>query len=397
MIEAVVSVVALLIAAAVRAGGFAVSRIPRADAIRDRAEGRRGAETVARLLEWRDQLPPAINAVHSASLIAAAVPLTWLIARETAGVGALWSMMALGLGLWLLADFVPRTVGRLRPRQVAYRLAPLVRVVVRWGRVANELLAEEEETSNGSDAEEEQDEEEERELISSVLEFTDTLVREVMVPRADMVTIDGRAGLSELAALVAEHGYSRFPVTDGGDDITGMVLTKDVLGAHATGKAVGSVAEFRRDVAFVPETKHVSDLLREMQASKNHLGIVVDEFGDITGLVTIEDLLEELVGEISDEHDEVEELVVANDDGSYLIDARLDVSELGELVGVELPHGDWDTVAGLVLAQAGRIPEVGEEFSVGDLNLKVLRLQGRRVSAVEVRRIPAGISRETTG
>ena len=396
MTEATFGVLALLAAAAVRAGGFSVTQIPRADAIRDSAEGKRGAGTVARLLERRDQLSPAINAVHSALLIAAAVPLAWLVVGDTAGVGTIWSMLALGLGLWLLSDFLPRTVARYRPRPVAYRLAPLLRVVVRWGRAANEFLVDEEEPSNGIDAEDEEDEEEERELISSVLEFTDTLVREVMVPRTDMVTIDRGAGVAELAALAAEHGYSRFPLTDGSDgEITGMVLTKDVLVAHAAGNHVQSVDEFRREIAFVPETKHVSELLREMQASKNHLGIVIDEFGDIAGLVTIEDLLEELVGEISDEHDEVEELVTSNSDGSYLVDARLDVNDLGDLVGVELPNGEWDTVAGLVLAQAGRIPEVGEEFVVNGLNFKVLRLQGRRVSEVEVRPAPSGVGQET--
>ncbi|HKX74686.1 MAG TPA: CNNM domain-containing protein, partial [Acidimicrobiia bacterium] len=212
MTEATFGVLALLAAAAVRAGGFSVTQIPRADAIRDSAEGKRGAGTVARLLERRDQLSPAINAVHSALLIAAAVPLAWLVVGDTAGVGTIWSMLALGLGLWLLSDFLPRTVARYRPRPVAYRLAPLLRVVVRWGRAANEFLVDEEEPSNGIDAEDEEDEEEERELISSVLEFTDTLVREVMVPRTDMVTIDRGAGVAELAALAAEHGYSRFPL-----------------------------------------------------------------------------------------------------------------------------------------------------------------------------------------
>ncbi|HUO47092.1 MAG TPA: hemolysin family protein [Acidimicrobiia bacterium] len=398
MTATIVGVVALIAAAAVRAGGFAILRIPRADALRDAAEGRSGAHTVARLLENRDDLPPAINAVHSALLLGSAVPLTWSIAEEVRGAGVIWALWALVIGLWLLGDFLPRAVGRFRPRMVAYRLAPLVRVVVRWGVAANEILADEEEMASNGEDEDQEDEEEERELISSVLEFTDTLVREVMVPRTDMVTIDRGAGVAELAALAAEHGYSRFPLTNGSDsEIAGMVLTKDVLGAFAAGKTVDTIDEFRREVAFVPETKHVSDLLREMQATKNHLGIVVDEFGDITGLVTIEDLLEELVGEISDEHDEIEELVINNGDGSLLVDARLDVSELEEILGVELPDEEWDTVAGLVLALAGRVPEEGEEFEVNGLNLKVLRVQGRRVAEVEVRGMTTSVGREATG
>jgi CBS domain containing-hemolysin-like protein len=157
------------------------------------------------------------------------------------------------------------------------------------------------------------------------------------------------------------------------------------------------VEQFRRDVVFVPETKRVPDLLREMQASKTHLGIVVDEFGDITGLVTIEDLLEELVGEIVDEHDEIEQMIVPLDDGSYLVDARLDVSELAASLGATLPDDEWDTVGGLVLGLAGRVPETGEEFEINGLNFRVIELQGRRVSQVEVRRQPAVASRENQG
>jgi CBS domain containing-hemolysin-like protein len=398
LIETIVGFIALLAAATLRAAAFAALRIPRADALKDAAEGRRGAQQVARLLESRERMPPAVNAIHSALLLASAVPFTWLVAGRLEEGGRVWAIIVLVAGLWLAGDFIPRALGGWRPRLVAYSLVLILRIAVRWGAAANELLSEEIELAGNGDVEEEEDEEEERELISSVLEFTDTIVREVMVPRADMVTIDRKAGVGELAALAAEHGFSRFPITDGPDgEVVGMVLTKDVLGAHAAGQEVSDVDQFRRQVAFVPETKHVSELLREMQATKTHLGIVVDEFGDITGLVTIEDLLEELVGEISDEHDEVEQLISRNDDGAYLVDARLEVSELGEILGVELPHEEWDTVAGLVLGLAGRLPEEGEEFEIKGLRLTVLRLQGRRVSEVEVRRMPAEITREAAG
>jgi len=393
-----ISILALLAAAALRAGAFSVLRIPRADALRDAAEGKSGAEVVGRLLEQREQISPAVNAIHSALLLATAIPATWLVSRSMQGATVAWALLALVLSLWLTGDYIPRALGRWRPRTLAYGLAPLVRVAVRWGAAANDLLADEEEVvSNGEEIDEEE-EQEERELISSVLDFTDTIVREVMVPRADMITIDRRAGLSELAALAEEHGFSRFPLVDEPDgEIVGTVLAKDVLGAYAAGRPFDTVEEFRRDVVFVPETKRVPDLLRDMQASKTHLGIVVDEFGDITGLVTIEDLLEELVGEIVDEHDEVEQMIVPNDDGSYLVDARLDVSELAAALGVNLPDDEWDTVAGLVLGLAGRVPEEGEEFEINGLRLRVVELQGRRVSDVEVRRQAAAVSRENPG
>jgi len=165
-----------------------------------------------------------------------------------------------------------------------------------------------------------------------------------------------------------------------------MVLTKDVLGAHAAGQSVKEIGDFAREITFVPETKRASDLLREMQASKAHLAVVVDEFGDIVGLVSIEDLLEELVGEITDEHDVDEEMIKDNRDGSYLVDARADVSELAGALGVKLPDDEWDTVGGLVLGLAGRLPEQGEKFEINGLLIEVVRLQGRRVAEVSVRR-----------
>jgi CBS domain containing-hemolysin-like protein len=293
------------------------------------------------------------------------------------------------VAIWLLGDFLPRAFGRARPRSLAYRLAPLLRLVVRWGRAANDFVADESlepEPEPGLEASPEEVEEE-RELIDSVLEFTDTIVREVMVPRADMITIDRHADVSSLAALTAENGLSRYPLSDGPDgDISGMVLTKDVLGAHAAGQSVKEIGDLAREITFVPETKRASDLLREMQVSKAHLAVVVDEFGDIVGLVSIEDLLEELVGEITDEHDVDEEMIKDNRDGSYLVDARADVSELAGALGVKLPDDEWDTVGGLVLGLAGRLPEQGEKFEINGLLIEVVRLQGRRVAEVSVRR-----------
>jgi CBS domain containing-hemolysin-like protein len=384
-----VAIVALAMAAVLRAGLTSAMRTFRADALRDAAEGRRGADGIARLLENRDLIHPSINAVHSALLLIAAVLAAWLVSRRTTGVALATSLTGLMVAIWLLGDFLPRAFGRTRPRSLAYRLAPLLRIVVQWGRAANDFVADDDlepEPEAGLDASPE-DVEEERELIDSVLEFTDTIVREVMVPRADMITIDRHANVSSLAALTTENGLSRYPLSDGPDgDIWGMVLTKDVLGAHAAGQSVKEIGDFAREITFVPETKRASDLLREMQASKAHLAVVVDEFGDIVGLVSIEDLLEELVGEITDEHDVDEEMIKDNRDGSYLVDARADVSELAGALGVKLPDDEWDTVGGLVLGLAGRLPEQGEKFEINGLLIEVVRLQGRRVAEVSVRR-----------
>jgi magnesium and cobalt exporter, CNNM family len=277
----------------------------------------------------------------------------------------------------------------MQSRTLAYRLAPLLVTTTRWGRAANEFVSEGDPGTEGDSMSpaQNEEEEEERDLIDSVLEFTDTIVREVMVPRADMITVDRHTDVASLAALTAEHGFSRYPLSEGPDgDVIGVVLTKDVLGAHAAGHEVTEVGDFMRPALFVPETKRASDLLREMQTSKAHLAVVIDEFGDISGLVSIEDLLEELVGEITDEHDTEEQLIWANDDGSFIVDARTDISELANTLSTELPDEEWDTVGGLVLGLAGRVPELGEEFTINGLVFEVVRLQGRRIAEVIVRR-----------
>jgi CBS domain containing-hemolysin-like protein len=383
-----ISAAALALAAALRAGLTSTLRTPRADAIRDAAEGNKGAGRIAKLLEDRDSIHPSINAAHSVLLLAAAVPAAWLVTRRVSGGGLVISLLALVLMIWLVGDYLARGFGRARSRTLAYRLAPLLVTTARWGRAANEFVSEDDPgpepdaATPGGNGEEE----EERELIDSVLEFTDTIVREVMVPRADMITVDRHADVASLAVLTAEHGFSRYPLSDGPDgDVIGVVLTKDVLGAHAAGQPVTEVGEFARPALFVPETKRASDLLREMQSSKTHLAVVIDEFGDISGLVSIEDLLEELVGEITDEHDTEEQLIWANDDGSLIVDARTDVAELEQLLATDLPDDEWDTVGGLVLGLAGRVPEPGEKFAINGLVFEVVRVQGRRVAEVIVR------------
>ena len=385
----VVALASLGLAAALRAGLTSALRTPRADALRDAAEGNKGADRIARLLEDRDSIHPSINAVHSVLLLTAAVPAAWLVTRRVTGAGLVVSLLALVLMIWLVGDYLARGFGRARSRTLAYRLAPLLVTTTRWGRAANEFVSEGDAGAEGDSMSpaQNEEEEEERDLIDSVLEFTDTIVREVMVPRADMITVDRHTDVASLAELTAEHGFSRYPLSEGPDgDVIGVVLTKDVLGAHAAGHEVTEVGDFMRPALFVPETKRASDLLREMQTSKAHLAVVIDEFGDISGLVSIEDLLEELVGEITDEHDTEEQLIWANDDGSFIVDARTDISELKNTLSTDLPDEEWDTVGGLVLGLAGRVPELGEEFTINGLVFEVVRLQGRRIAEVIVRR-----------
>jgi CBS domain containing-hemolysin-like protein len=380
----IVAVAAMALAAWLRAAGSAISRVPRADALRDEADDVRGAATVADLLEEREAITPAVAMVGSALLVLAAVAGTTVVAAgQSLGTAIVYAAVVF-LVVFLLGDLGPRQLGRRRPRSIAYRSSGLLKVAVGLGGWAADLITD----SNGDDEGEVEPEpetvtEQEREMIDSVLEFGDTVVREVMTPRPDMVTVPVTASVDELISITTDEGYSRIPVTSNGD-VVGMVMVKDLLPLLGEGRRPASVAEVMRPVEFVPETKLASALLGEMQANHQHQMIVVDEYGEVAGLVTIEDLLEELVGEISDETDEEETFISARVDGGWDVDGRLPVDELAVLAGVDLPDEDWDTVAGLVMGLAERVPDEGEQFSYGPLNLTVTRMQGRRVADVSV-------------
>ncbi|MFQ5524275.1 MAG: hemolysin family protein [Acidimicrobiia bacterium] len=372
----------LLVAAWIRAAGTAVARVPRADALRDAADEVSGAGEVADLLEDREIITPAVSVVASALLIVASVLATAIVVVGLDLPHGLLAAAAVAVFNLVVGELIPRWVGRWNPRRVAYRSAALLRLAVGLGGWANDLLPElDQEEPHGETVSEE--DEQERELIDSVLEFGETIVREVMTPRPDMVTIEASAPVEELIELATSEGYSRIPVTSNGD-VVGLVIVKDLLPMLNEGKRPGSVSEVMRPVEFVPETKLASALLSEMQESHTHQVIVVDEYGDVVGLVTIEDLLEELVGEIADETDDEEEMILEREDG-WRVDARASVDELVGVTGVDLPAEEWDTVGGLVLGLAERVPEEGEEFEYGPLEFRVTRMQGRRVSEVEVR------------
>jgi CBS domain containing-hemolysin-like protein len=233
--------------------------------------------------------------------------------------------------------------------------------------------------------------EQELEMITSVIAFGDAVVREVMVPRADMVMIGRDATTDDLMDLLVEHGFSRVPVIgDDPDDVVGICYAKDLLAMIDRGELAAPVSTVMRPADFVPENKRVAELLREMQATKSHMAIVVDEFGGTAGLVTLEDLLEELVGEIVDEYDVEVPLVEVEEDGGWRVDGRLPVADLSELVGVEFPDDEWDTVGGLVLGLAGRVPEEGEMLTSAGTTFTPLRVQGRRVAQVRVQRLDGG-------
>ena len=229
-----------------------------------------------------------------------------------------------------------------------------------------------------------------RDLIESVLEFGNTVVREVMVPRPDMTTIPVDATVAEALAVTSAAGFSRVPaVGEDIDDVLGLVYVKDLIRAELSGSTDLGVAELLRPSRFVPETKKVAPLLREMQTETFHMAVVVDEYGGIAGLVTLEDLIEEIVGEIVDEYDVEDPLVQRLADGSVQVDGRILIDEANDLMGWDLPEGDFDTVAGLILDRLGTLPTVGAVVAEADLVLRVARVQGRRITKVTIRHEPA--------
>jgi len=379
------SIIPLALAGAIRAAGASLVRTNRADALHDAAEGNANAQRIADLLEDRPRLQPALGMVHSTLLVITAVAAAWAISGLASGWALLPALVGLGIVLALFGDFLPREWGRGRPRTLAYRFPGLLEWAVNMGGRAADLIADEEddEESEPDDA----TEIEERELISSVLEFTDAIVREVMVPRPDMIVVRGDASTDEALDVVLEEGRSRVPVQGSDiDHIIGILYARDLLGLMDRSEPAKPVRELMRPPYFVPETKRVSELLREMQGKQVHMAIVVDEFGGTAGLCTIEDLIEELVGEIADEYDVEEPLVTALPGGGYRVDGRLAIDDLAELFDVEFPDEEWDTVGGLVLGLAGRVPDEGESFELDGLEIVADRVQGRRVSEVTISR-----------
>jgi CBS domain containing-hemolysin-like protein len=322
-------------------------------------------------------------------------------------VGVVTGIVATAVVSLLFAEIAPRSWSLKALDRAGLRLAPAMSWIVRVLDPLSRLLvsigramagarpetsgpyATEELNEGGITEEGDEDEleEDERAMIRSIFELGDTIVREIMVPRPDMVMVDQDDALETLVNTVIEHGYSRVPVYRGErDKIAGVVYAKDILRRVALEPDRAGWHDLIRPPTFVPETKDADDLMRELQAQSVHIAFVVDEYGAVTGLVTIEDILEEIVGEIVDEHDQEEPLVEILDDDRMRIDARLPVDELNELLDCDLPDDEWDTVGGLVVGALGHVPHPGEVVELNGVEITTERVQGRRVAKVIVQR-----------
>jgi CBS domain containing-hemolysin-like protein len=232
-------------------------------------------------------------------------------------------------------------------------------------------------------------EREERRLLQSIVDFGETLVREVMTPRPDIVAIPAGATLTELRALFREQEYSRIPVyQENLDNILGVVFVKDLILLGDTAGSEPPIVSLMRPVPFVPEAKRVPELLKQFQRQRVQIAIVVDEYGGTAGLVTLEDLLEEIVGEIQDEYDVETEPVVDEGNGSWVFSAKVNIDEVRERLGVDIEPDGTETVAGFVLARVGRVPSPGETFELDGLVVEVLEADRRRIHKVRFRRVP---------
>ncbi len=317
----------------------------------------------------------------------------------------------------LCEQIIPGLIVRRRPEGALRVLLPWIEPVVRLMWPPFSLVARGERTGeaepgpvsqNGPpgeatdaylDAGEQQGiiERDERKLLQSVVEFSDTLVHEVMTPRPDICAIRADATLDDVRTLFREQGYSRIPVyTDSLDNILGFVFVKDLIRLPALQPASTPLTDLKttpttsliRSAQVVPETKKVSELLREFQRSRIQIAIVVDEYGGTAGLVTAEDLIEELVGEIRDEDDEEVDAIIEEAGGSFVLSGRADIEKAAESLGVEIEGGGFETVGGYVLSRLGRVPAAGEVFEVDGLSLEVIDAERRRVRKVRARRLP---------
>lgn len=352
--------------------------------------------------------------------MASAVAVTVLL---TSVLESIWLAGLIATGIMALLGFVivgvsPRQLGRVHSAGVVRFSAPPIRwlcwvlgpipgwLVALGSAVApgapadNEAFFSEEEFRELVDRATESDviEDNEAELIQSVFDFGDTLVRSVMVPRTDILSIDSGSSLHRAMSLFLRSGYSRIPVIgENTDQVLGIVYLKDVAAViHnlGPGEKPPVVDELAREVRYVPDSKPVSELLRELQKESTHVAIVIDEYGGTAGLVTLEDLIEEIVGEIVDEYDTESAEAVELGDGRYRVSARMSIDDLGELFDLELDDDEVDTVGGLLAKALGRVPIVGSTVVVHGLSLRADRLEGRRNRVSHI--IAAAVLKEDT-
>jgi CBS domain containing-hemolysin-like protein len=387
----------------------AFTKMSRIRAIQMAEEGNRGAARLARMLEEPARTLNAVLLVVLVSQFTAAT-LVGVLVEQLGALAVLAGTVAEVVLFFVFAEVAPKTYAIQHTDRAALRVTPLLWFLTTFWPIrmlsrgliglANVILpgkglkqgpfVTEEEIRTMADvaAEESAIEREERALIHSIFEFGDTVVREVMQPRPDMTVVDADDTIESAIAAAIDGGFSRIPACEGtSDHIVGLVYLKDLVRRARVGDGGETVRTAVRPAIFVPEQKRVAELLREMRTQQFHMAIVIDEYGDTAGLVTLEDLLEEIVGEIADEYDVEQPAVEHLPDGSLRVAGRTPIDEVSEALGTELPDAEWDTVGGLVLNLLGHVPEAGETVRHDDLELTTETVQDRRIGTVRIRRV----------
>ncbi len=389
--------------------------------LRDR--GDRRAQTAHRLLEDPGRLLTTLLAGNTMADVGAAVLATSIALSLFSRLGGEWAaFVGVTLLVLIVSALAPKTLAARHADRMALWVAgpiagfdrlfrPLIRVLALLATAlirpfgapitTKPPVVTEEQLRFLVQVGEEEGviEEEAREMIHSIFEFGDTVVREVMRPRIDIVGVPQAATINEAIGTVMEQGHSRLPVYKGSvDHIVGVVYMRDLIPALRQGRLDQSVVEVQRPAFFVPETKKVDELFKEMQRKKVSMAIVLDEYGGTAGLVTMEDLLEEIVGEIQDEYDLEEKPIQLLDDHTAIVNARTHIHEVNEVLDLRLPDEDEsvDTIGGLIYAQLGRIPAQGETVSLPSAELRVEKTLGQRITRVRITRLVPAPEEEKT-
>ncbi len=406
------TIVALFLVSGVLAmAETAFTRMSRVRALALEEEGRGSATRLARMLERPER---TLNSLLLVILVCQLVSanLTGVLLEEHLGtIGFVLGIVVEIAVFFVFFEVVPKTFAIQHTDRAALLVAPILvfltnfpplRVLSRGliglanvvlpGRGLKEgPFVSEEEIRQMADvaADEEAIERDERKLIHSIFEFGDMVVREAMTPRTDMVAISADDTIEEGITRAIEGGFSRVPAyAETADDIIGLVFLKDLVSMARAGKGGEPIRTALREAVFVPEQKRVAELLREMQTRQFHMAIVIDEYGGTSGLVTLEDLLEEIVGDIADEYDLEEPTVEHLPGGALRVPGGTSIDDVSDELGIELPDTEWDTVGGLVFNLLGHVPEEGECVRFQGLEFRTERVQGRRIVSVHIRPAP---------
>lgn len=394
----------------------AVSRIKIRHLVEQKA---RGAKALQRLREYPSRLLGAVlignNIVNiSASALATTIIIEYLnrigLANVSYTVGISTGIMT--FVILVFAEIIPKTVALRNSDRMALTTAPFIDLLAAVLQPVIQILSfisapfvsifgakipdrgpflsrEEIRLLLAISEKEGTIEEEEREMISSIFEFGSTVAREVVTPKPDMVCIEVNEGIKNAVKLMIESGHSRIPVYEGNiDNVLGVIYAKELLKIADIGIENISIRDFLRPVLMIPESKKVDDLLHQMQAARMHIAITVDEYGITTGLITLEDLMEEIIGEVHDEFEKEEKGFEQLDRNVWIVDARQRIADVNRELGIKIPEGDYDTLSGFVFSLIGKLPIVGDEVKYDDIAISVERIHKRRITKIKIVKMP---------